>query len=161
MIMPRSAKVPSSTRTKSYRNEPYPTTASSMAHHSSHHHHQTTRPSQIPGPLTTQTNERSSAAWSTEDDNLLMRCRTSGMNWQPIATNHFPTKTPNACRKRHERLMEKRNAESWDGLKIEDLARAYMGCRETMWRMVGEKVGEKWNIVEMKVLCTPPIVRHC
>jgi hypothetical protein len=101
-----------------------------------------------PSPLTS---DRSSTAWSTEDDQRLMQCRAQGMNWAPIANNHFPTKTPNACRKRHERLMEKKNNEDWNGVKIEDLAKAYIECREEMWKIVANKVGEKWQTVEQKV----------
>ena len=48
--------------------------------------------------------------------------------------------------------MEKRNQEKWDdGVKLEVLARAYSEVRETMWRILGEKVGEKWQHVENKV----------
>ena len=104
-----------------------------------------------------QDSSRSTAAWSVSDDARLMQCRAQGMNWGPIA-GQFPSKTPNACRKRHERLMEKKNAESWDGVKIEDLARAYLECREEMWKLVAEKIGEKWQLVETKVLVTCPSV---
>jgi len=65
---------------------------------------------------------RSAAAWSAKDDETLMNARASGLNWQPIASKHFPSKTANACRKRHERLMEKKNAEDWEGVKLETLA---------------------------------------
>ena len=98
----------------------------------------------------TSPSDRGSAAWSQEDDSRLMQFRAQGMNWGPIAS-HFPPKTPNACRKRHERLMEKKNAESWDGIKIEDLARAYLDVREQMWKILAEQVGEKWTTVETKV----------
>ena len=94
--------------------------------------------------------ERPSTAWTAEDDTRLMQFRAKGMNWAPIA-NNFPGKTPNACRKRHERLMERRNAESWDGARIEDLARAYLESREEMWKLVAQRVGEKWQTVEQKV----------
>jgi len=73
------------------------------------------------------------------------------MNWAPIAQTHFPKKTSNACRKRHERLMERKNAENWDGVKLEDLARAYVESREMMWKIIADKVGEKWQHVETKV----------
>ena len=103
-------------------------------------------------PEYTSTNhERPSAAWTGEDDNQLMQLRTQGMNWGPIAT-HFHGKTPNACRKRHERLMEKKNAESWDdSIRIEDLSRAYLQVREQMWKILAEALGEKWQTVETKV----------
>ena len=75
------------------------------------------------------------------------------MNWQPIATKYFPDKTANACRKRHERLMEKRNnTENWEGVKMETLAKAYNDLREEMWKILADRVGEKWQIVEAKVL---------
>lgn len=81
-----------------------------------------------------------------------MEARQQGMNWQPIATKHFPDKTANACRKRHERLMEKRNsADSWDGVKMESLAKAYLDVREQMWQILADRVGEKWQTVEAKV----------
>ena len=142
MIMPKEQK----TSTKSHRTEPY-TTYKMTSHvgisHSHSHSHS----------MMSSNTERPSTAWSPEDDALLIESRAKGMNWQPIATGHFPSKTPNACRKRHERLMEKRNAENWDGMKLEDLAKAYVECREMMWKILGEKVGEKWQHVESKVLC--------
>ena len=108
----------------------------------------TTRP--IPHDYASPTTERASTAWSQEDDTRLMQLRAQNMNWGPIAT-HFPSKTANACRKRHERLMEKKNFENWDGIKVEDLARAYLECRETMWKILANHLGEKWQTVEMKV----------
>ncbi|MCJ1393490.1 hypothetical protein MMC18_006365 [Xylographa bjoerkii] len=102
--------------------------------------------------MATINNERPSTAWSHDDDELLMRSRAQGMNWAPIANTHFKSKTPNACRKRHERLMEKKNAENWDGIKLEDLARAYVESREIMWKILADKVGEKWQHVEIKCM---------
>ena len=95
----------------------------------------------------------SSASWPKEKDELLIRARKQGLNWQPIAAKYFPDKSPNACRKRHERLMEKRNnADDWDGAKMEALAKAYNDVREQMWRLLAEKIGgEKWHVVESKV----------
>lgn len=80
-----------------------------------------------------------------------MAARSSGLNWQPIASKHFPTKTANACRKRHERLMERRNAEDWDGPKLETLAKEYMDVRKEMWSLLASRVGEKWQLIEVKV----------
>ncbi len=81
-----------------------------------------------------------------------MQYRTQGLNWQPIA-EHFVGKTSNACRKRHERLMEKKNNETWDTLRIEELASAYIDCREQMWRIMAERLGgeAKWSTIESKV----------
>ncbi|KAK8161617.1 hypothetical protein IWX90DRAFT_275074 [Phyllosticta citrichinensis] len=95
---------------------------------------------------------RSTAQWLKEDDDRLMQARASGLNWQPIAARYFPNKTPNACRKRHERLMERRNAEDFDGFKLELLAQEYMNVRKEMWSLLAERVGEKWAVVEAKCM---------
>jgi hypothetical protein len=101
--------------------------------------------------MATNASTRSASTWSSQDDETLISARASGLNWQPIATKYFPSKTANACRKRHERLMERRNAEDWDGVKLEVLAREYMNVRREMWSILAERVGEKWTIVETKV----------
>lgn len=94
---------------------------------------------------------RATAIWSAADDAVLLRARASGLNWQPIAARHFPNKTANACRKRHERLVERRQAEDWDTQKLELLAQEYMICRRQMWETLAAKLGERWNVVEAKV----------
>jgi hypothetical protein len=96
----------------------------------------------------------SSGAWNPTDDQTLMAARAQGMNWAPIQQAYFPAKTPNACRKRHERLMERRSADDWDGMKLENLAKNYMGMRREIWSGLAAQTGEKWNVVEQKVL--PP-----
>ena len=105
------------------------------------------------GPAHSPTSySRPVSAWSAEDDEKLKAARTQGLNWQPIATKHFPTKSANACRKRHERLMERKQTEDWEGDKLEDLATAYMEVRQEMWSILAKKVDAKWNIVEGKVM---------
>ena len=94
----------------------------------------------------------SSGVWNPQDDQTLMAVRAQGMNWAPIQQAYFPSKTPNACRKRHERLMEERNANDWDGLKLETLAKNYMCMRREIWLGLATETSEKWNIVEQKVL---------
>ncbi|KAF2440702.1 hypothetical protein P171DRAFT_106378 [Karstenula rhodostoma CBS 690.94] len=93
-----------------------------------------------------------SAAWSQSDDETLIKARAQGMNWNQISPKHFPSKSANACRKRHERLMEKQNAEQWDGVRLDVLAEAYMEVRSEMWRILGAKVNEKWQLVEQKCM---------
>ena len=93
---------------------------------------------------------RSSAAWSQQDDELLMQLRAEGLNWGPIST-HFPSKTANGCRKRHERLMEKKSAESWGGIKIEALGEAYLKCREAVWKILADATGLNWQLLESVV----------
>lgn len=50
--------------------------------------------------------------------------------------------------------MERQNAESWDGVKLDVLAQAYMDVRREMWSLLAARVGEKWQLVETKV-CHP------
>jgi hypothetical protein len=92
-----------------------------------------------------------SSSWSAKDDETLITARAQGLNWNQIAPKHFPSKSPNACRKRHERLMERQNAEQWDGVKLDILAQAYMDARREMWDILASRIGEKWQVVEQKV----------
>ncbi|MCJ1455961.1 hypothetical protein MMC28_006318 [Mycoblastus sanguinarius] len=108
---------------------------------------------QTSSPPASVIDRHASQSWPPENDELLMRARQQGLNWQPIATNYFPDKTANACRKRHERLMDKRNnADDWEGVKMEALAKAYVEVREQMWKLLGDRVGEKWETVEAKCM---------
>jgi hypothetical protein len=100
-----------------------------------------------------------SGAWTSQDDQTLLMARAQGINWAPIQQIYFPSKTPNACRKRHERLMERRSADDWDGLKLENLAKNYMTMRRDIWSPVAAQTGEKWNIVEQKVSWTSFVSR--
>ncbi|PHH70961.1 hypothetical protein CDD82_6820 [Ophiocordyceps australis] len=68
-----------------------------------------------------------------------------------IRDAHFPCKTANACRKRHERLMERKGADDWDARKLQRLAREYMAMRREIWSGLAARTGEKWHIVEQKV----------
>ncbi|RMY54040.1 hypothetical protein D0865_04942 [Hortaea werneckii] len=101
---------------------------------------------------TSTTGIRNAAIWSAADDEILLQARASGLNWQPIANRHFPNKTANACRKRHERLIERRHVEDWDAEKLELLAREYMICRREMWETLANRIGERWAVVEAKCM---------
>lgn len=111
------------------------------------------RPPPTAGPAQpSPSHSRSASTWSAEDDEKLIAARTQGLNWQPIATKYFPTKSGNACRKHHERLMERKRAEDWEGEKLENLAMAYMEVREEMWGILARKMNEKWSLLEAKVI---------
>lgn len=92
-----------------------------------------------------------STAWSKEDDETLMSARASGLNWSQIQQKYFSNKTPNACRKRHERLIERKTADSWNKTDFERLSMEYMRLRKEIWGPLASQVGEKWNVVEQKV----------
>ncbi len=103
--------------------------------------------------LTPASGDAQSKPWIPQDDAILLRARQQGLNWGPIAEQYFPSKTPNACRKRHERLIIKNTVQGdWDSAKIEALARFYMELREQMWKILAAKLGEKWELVEGKVI---------
>jgi hypothetical protein len=110
-------------------------------------------PESAPAPLSSV--RPSSEAWTPRDDQTLMQARAQGMNWAHIQQGYFPFKTPKACRKRHERLMERRNADDWDGLRLDNLAKNYMTMRRDIWSGLAAQTGEKWNVVEQKVGLRP------
>jgi hypothetical protein len=110
-----------------------------------------TPPSSHPGSITASSGTDSSG-WLAKDDDSLLQARASGLKWNQIAPKYFPSKSANACRKRHERLLERPNAEQWDGVHLQVIAQAYMEVRRDMWSILAAKVNEKWPIVEQKVI---------
>ncbi|KAG5927345.1 hypothetical protein E4U53_002880, partial [Claviceps sorghi] len=94
----------------------------------------------------------SSGAWSPQDDNQLIAARMQGLNWSQIKKTYFDRKSANACRKRHERLVERKGAEEWDTRKLQLMARHYMRMRKEIWSALAARTGEKWNIVEEKCM---------
>jgi hypothetical protein len=102
----------------------------------------------VPPPIP---HRASSGAWSPQDDKNLLHARQQGLNWAQIQVNFFPLKTSNACRKRHERLMERKGADDWDTRKLQRIAKEYMGMRKEIWQPLAARTGEKWSTVEAKV----------
>ncbi|PVH72130.1 hypothetical protein DL98DRAFT_433813 [Cadophora sp. DSE1049] len=107
---------------------------------------------QIASPPLQLSTPPSSGAWTPSDDHSLLAARAQGMNWAPVQQMYFPARTPNTCRKRHERLMYRRSIDDWDGLKLESLAKNYMGMRCEIWSTLAAQCGEKWSVVEQKVV---------
>lgn len=96
-----------------------------------------------------------STSWSTHDDNILMNARARSHGWSQIQKEHFPLKTPNACRKRYERLVAKKRGPDWDPEKLERLSREYCQLREQTWKPLADAMGEKWQDVEKVVSLNP------
>ncbi|KAK3305633.1 uncharacterized protein B0T15DRAFT_396222 [Chaetomium strumarium] len=105
----------------------------------------------VGGALPTQ-HRASSGAWNQEDDQTLLALRAMGKNWNQIQREAFPGKTGNACRKRHERLMERRGQNDFDNRKLERLCKEYMSMRKEIWQPLASRCGEKWNVVEMQCM---------
>ena len=104
-----------------------------------------------PYPTPATAGPRAATVWCAADDDKLLQARAAGLNWQPIANQYFPNKSANACRKRYERLIERRQASDWEAEKIERLAQEYVAMRKEMWEALAAKMGERWNVVEAKV----------
>ncbi|KAI1109142.1 hypothetical protein F5Y14DRAFT_43422 [Nemania sp. NC0429] len=105
-----------------------------------------------PPPPPPMPHRHSSGAWSQQDDHNLLTARQQGLNWAQIQSTYFPHKSPNACRKRHERLLERRGADDWDARKLERLAKDYMSMRKEIWQGLAARTGEKWMVVEAKCM---------
>ncbi|KAK3321848.1 hypothetical protein B0H66DRAFT_473977 [Apodospora peruviana] len=104
------------------------------------------------GPPVPTSHRASSGAWNTDDDRLLLQLRAMGKNWNQIQREAFHNKTGNACRKRHERLMERRGQNDFDNRKLERLSREYMSMRKEIWQPLAARCGEKWNTVEAQCM---------
>ena len=92
-----------------------------------------------------------SGPWTPEEDAVLVEERSRGSAWDEIHNRHFPTKSGNACRKRHERLMLKARESDWDDARISSLLTLYHSRRETLWAGLAEELGERWEDIEKVV----------
>jgi len=83
----------------------------------------------------THLNDRnSSTGWTDSEDRILLEARCRGESWHKICDEHFANrKTPNACRKHHERLQRKDRAEALDGEGRDNLVLAYSQIKGKMW----------------------------
>ncbi|KAI0893585.1 hypothetical protein F4806DRAFT_143592 [Annulohypoxylon nitens] len=129
----------------------YPTVASTSAQPSMQAQQYDPYPADVV-PQAPMPNRPSSGAWTVQDDQNLLAARQQGLNWAQIQSNYFPNKSPNACRKRHERLMERKGADDWDNRKLERLAKEYMSMRKEIWQPLAARTGEKWIVVEAKCM---------
>jgi hypothetical protein len=96
-----------------------------------------------------------STSWSGHDDTILLNARSRSLGWREIQRENFPQKTPNACRKRYERLVAKRRGPDWDHEKFEKLCREYCQRREQTWKPLADAVGEPWEDIEKAVSLEP------
>lgn len=119
-----------------YNLEPTLPTAYELPTQPSHQRHQH-RPSQ-------------SAPWTAQEDEILLESKRKNLQWDVIS-KQFPEKSGNACRKRYERLENKRRGTDWDASRLQSLAVAYMDKRQEIWGPLAKSLGEKWEHVEKKV----------
>ncbi|KAK4160709.1 hypothetical protein QBC43DRAFT_337990 [Cladorrhinum sp. PSN259] len=96
--------------------------------------------------------QQHSSSWSANDDKTLMMARSRGQGWADIRKKHFPKRTPNACRKRWERLMENRATVEKDGHRTQRISEEYLAMRKAIWTPLAERMGESWQWVEAQCL---------
>jgi len=104
-------------------------------------------------PSTGPTVPRGTKVWTQDEDELLWKNRASGRSWETISeelssystADTRPTKSANACRKRHERIKEQKlkaelgpNMERWS-----EMVQVYLNFREEWWSRVGAVCGHK------------------
>ncbi|EEH42872.2 uncharacterized protein PADG_07692 [Paracoccidioides brasiliensis Pb18] len=99
-------------------------------------------------PTTPSASSSPSVPWSPHDDKVLMSARALGHGWSQIQKENFHSKSPNACRKRHERLVAKRRGSEWEDERVEKVTRHYHQMRRDIWRPLAEAAGENWEDVE-------------
>lgn len=92
-----------------------------------------------------------SGPWTADEDAILLEERSRGSAWDEIHNRHFPGKSGNACRKRHERLLTKARDTNWTDARINSLLVVYSRHREQMWTTIADEVGERWEEVEKVV----------
>ncbi|KLJ07151.1 hypothetical protein EMPG_17353 [Blastomyces silverae] len=101
-----------------------------------------------PSPATPSTPSSQSGQWSQQDDEILISARAQGYGWNRIQEENFPSKSSNACRKRHERLAAKRKGSEWVEERVHKVTRHYSQLRPEIWRPLAEATGESWEDVE-------------
>ena len=145
MSMPRPAKQIQHTS----RRAPYPAPNPTM---------ESRTPPQSQYSIQPTAHERASAAWSPEDDSLLWDARENRKLGWPQTAELFQGKSPNACRKRYERLKLQKAPDEWEGAKFDALAEVYVRCREEMWKRIAEQLGDRetrWQTLEQQVCHGP------
>ncbi|KAM0667758.1 hypothetical protein ACQRIU_003623 [Beauveria bassiana] len=129
--------------------------------HQHHHNFQQPPPQQQKHKLYKQAEAKSllearhrpsSGAWSIRDDQQLITARSDGLNWSQIQERFFPSKSSNACRKRHERLIDSKGRGSDEAARMERIATHYVLMREKLWRPLADLTDEKWSFVEKTCL---------
>lgn len=109
-----------------------------------------------PGPVRSSHSHSNSSGgpWTQAMDDILVENHRK-YKWDQIAEKFFHnTKTGNACRKRHARvIMERKEPSRWDHDRVQKVMNAYKeeGMRERMWRPLAEATGERWQDVERLV----------
>ena len=125
-----------------------------MGYQQPYHYIPVSAPQPPPPPMPQPSHPGQSAPWTSDEDSTLIDAKSSGLGWNDIHQRYFPTKSGNACRKRHERLILKLRTTDWDHPRIQRVMAEYNAprVREEFWSRIAHNVGERWEDVE-KVVC--------
>ncbi|RMZ89948.1 hypothetical protein DV736_g2833, partial [Chaetothyriales sp. CBS 134916] len=124
------------------------TLAPSLApHHTQSTHHRSQSHPHIHLPTM---HPQQSAPWTNGEDMMLLDAKSKGLGWNDIHEKYFPSKSGNACRKRHERLMVKLRTTDWDEARVRRVWDEYVreGVRREFWEAIAQRCGERWEDVE-------------
>lgn len=152
---------------------PYHHATVSWPDHHLHYAHQQLPPSYLPALSASipqaslpaiighpsQSQPSQSAPWTTDEDQLLLDAKSQGYAWNEIHTKYFPNKSGNACRKRHERLVQKLRTTDWSEQRIQRVIQCYNEDRERLWKPLSDRLGEHWQDLERVVSDSQPRVK--
>ncbi|KAM7211292.1 hypothetical protein V8F06_013324 [Rhypophila decipiens] len=89
--------------------------------------------------------------WKNEDDTKLLTLRQMGRDWSEIQWEALPHKSTTELQIRHKQLSERHGNDSGDR-DFERLTKEYMKMRREIWRPLAERLGMKWDVVEMQCM---------
>jgi hypothetical protein len=92
-----------------------------------------------------------SGPWTQAEDEILLDAKSQGLSWEEIHRQHFPGKSANACRKRHERCLMKMKRTDWDEARIQRVRDAYIRNRPMIWAPLVNDIGETLEDIERVV----------
>ncbi|KAK4207535.1 hypothetical protein QBC37DRAFT_433331 [Rhypophila decipiens] len=85
--------------------------------------------------------------WKTK----LLTLRQMGRDWSEIQWEALPHKSTTELQIRHKQLSERDRNDSGDG-DLERLTKEYMNMRREIWQPLADRVGMKWDVVEMQCM---------
>ena len=92
-----------------------------------------------------------SGPWNNDEDTVLLDAKNRGKSWEEIHRTHFPGKSANACRKRHERVLAKMRNTDWDDARVQKVTEAYNRHRQMIWAPLCKELNESLSDVEKVV----------
>lgn len=94
----------------------------------------------------------SSAPWTAAEDSSLLQFRSEGMDWNEMAEQCLPNRSPVACRARHEYLIKfQKRGDNRDDDLLPEIAISYQLLRQEIWQPLAKRTGKPWDRLEQIV----------